>query len=133
MAMVVYGFINTYLYPFFFQFQSGSVVARHLNETKPSSIVYVPEDGPASYSLEFYLKQPVKQDNIDSLLLALRGNNAVAFMPKSMYDTLGIVGNQQLELQEFKHFHISQLTLDFLNYKTRENALTPFVLVKLKR
>jgi len=129
-AMLVYGYVNIYLYPFLFRYQSGSVAARYLNTVRPATIVYIPENGPASYSLEFYLKQPVRLVSMDSLRSELKEHKAAAFMPRSMYDSISIRGYQLKEVREFKHFHISQLTLDFLNCKTRENTVTSFVLAE---
>jgi len=133
-ALVVFLFVNCCLYPPMLHYQAGIEAAEYIRrEMRPPGarvpgpapvVVYLPAEGPVSYSMEFYAPCAVQRIERDSLAAVLRKGPALVFV--SSRDSL----LQQLYrvqiVKAFPNFHVSQLTGEFVNYRTRERSLEWF-------
>jgi 4-amino-4-deoxy-L-arabinose transferase-like glycosyltransferase len=136
MALLTFLFINCYFYPAILHYQSGMVAADYMRrEPGPSSpelstarVVYLPEKGPVNYSIEFYAPRSVRRLDLDTLPAVLRSGPALFFMPSRFSDTLLRRGYQVRQVKTFPNFHVSQLTGEFLYYRTRQRSLEWFEL-----
>ncbi len=147
MALQAYAFINFCLYPALMRYQAGSEAAKYLKGTdqpeelkkevaEPGAEVVMLKEASIDYSFEFYCPVPVRWIAIDSLSGVLRQREAsrkgqramLLFLPASFGDSLARRGYSVQELKRFPNFHISQLTGEFLNYRTREATLEEFSL-----
>jgi hypothetical protein len=131
-AIVAYGFINLVLYPWLMNFQAGSEAASYINKMNWKEVVYMPARGSQSWSLEFYSKQHVKAIDIDNPIRIDADHQALFFVQSGIYDRLLAKGYKVKILEEFPYYHISQLSGDFLNYKTRVKTLENYKLVMVE-
>ncbi len=133
-ALLVYTFINFCLYPAILQYQAGTEAGNYVSRLKgPVTVptIYMPEETPANYSFEFYCRLPVQRIPVSSLA-RIPGQSAVlAFLPTAYADSLLQKGFRVEEIKKFPNFHISQLTGEFLNYKTRASTLEWYSLVSI--
>jgi hypothetical protein len=149
-ALLAYSFINFCLYPAILQYQAGTEAGNYVSKpggARPAGtdatvvpvpadaatgpIVYMLEETPANYSFEFYCRLPVERIGVNHLPLVLKAGPAVAFLPTAYTDSLVRKGFQVTEIKKFPNFHISQLTGEFLNYKTRASTLEWYSLVSV--
>ncbi|MFT3932181.1 MAG: glycosyltransferase family 39 protein [Chitinophagaceae bacterium] len=126
-AAFVYGMLNMFFYPALLEYQSGSKAAFYANRNYPNQKLV--QLNTSSYSLAFYAKTNVEYYNADEVkkiktpMLVYCTQEELNSLDKKTF-------NIQL-LQSFPHFHISQLSLPFINYKTRPATLETFVLAKI--
>jgi len=158
-ALLAYTFINFCLYPAILQYQAGTAAGNYISRLKDSMpasagsdtsavratvstvtgthstepTVYMLEETPANYSFEFYSRLPVQRIPLSSLPRALEEGPALAFLPTAYRDSLLQKGFRVTEIKKFPNFHISQLTGEFLNYKTRASTLEWYSLVSIHR
>jgi 4-amino-4-deoxy-L-arabinose transferase-like glycosyltransferase len=131
-ALLVFAFVNCCLYPAILQYQAGMLAGDYLRRHAPDrNIVYMPEKGPDNYSIEFYSPYPVQRLSPDSLPGRLGRGPAVFFMTPKFSDTLIRKGYRVEELHRFPNFHVSQLTREFLDYRTRPASVEWFELVRV--
>jgi 4-amino-4-deoxy-L-arabinose transferase-like glycosyltransferase len=134
MAMLVYAFINFIFYPAILQYQAGTraghYVAR-LTPPPPGGKVYLLREAPVDYSFEFDCRLPVERVSMDSLSSVSVTGGSVVFAPTSFADSLALRGMHAQHIAEFPNFHVSQLTGEFLNYKTRDSVLTGWSLIRI--
>jgi 4-amino-4-deoxy-L-arabinose transferase-like glycosyltransferase len=147
MSMLVFAFINFILYPAILRYQAGTQAGRYL-ETHPeltavaraaspaangaeSPVAYLLLEAPASFSFEFDAPGTVARVPVDSLPHPLPRGGILVFAPATFADTLTAKGYQAIPLQHFDYFHISQLTGEFLNYRTRADVLKPWELYRV--
>ena len=85
---------------------------------------YLLQEAPVNYSVEFYSPVPVRRIPMDSLngVASARGGSALVFAPARYADTLTRHGFRSSILQTFPNFHISQLTGEFLDARTRRGG-----------
>jgi len=141
MSLLVFAFVNFILYPAILQYQAGTQAAHYLNgypynheEDDSTYTAYLLQEAPVSYSFEFDSPFPVERVPIDSLKQpASHGRLALVFAPSSFADTLAAKGYHLTPIRTFPYFHISQLTGEFLGYRTRRSVLTPWALFEVKR
>lgn len=100
-------------------------------DTGTDRTVYMLDETPANYSFEFYSRLPVQRIPVSSLFRALGQGSVMAFLPTSYTDSLVRKGFRVAEIKKFPNFHISQLTGEFLNYKTRSATLEWYSLVSI--
>jgi 4-amino-4-deoxy-L-arabinose transferase-like glycosyltransferase len=131
MAMLTYGFVNFLLYPAMLKYQAGTVAGNAVT-SMPVREVYTLQEAPANYSFEFYSRLPVRCISMDSLPFIVRGGPAVLFLPSSYADTLVARRYQVRTIRQFPNFHVSQLTGEFLNERTRASVLEWYSLVSLQ-
>ena len=134
MALLVFLFINCCLYPAMLRYQAGMVAGDYLRHQLPScNILYLPEKAPENYSIEFYAPCPVQRIPLDSLRAILVHGEALFFARPAFSDTLLREGYHVDRLQRFPNFHVSQLSGEFLDHRTRERSLEWFELMRVNR
>lgn len=138
-ALLVYAFINFCLYPAILRYQAGTEAGNYLDsrlrllpgargEDIAGQTVYMLQEAPANYSFEFYSPLPVQRVSLDNLP---RAGVFWAFFPSSFTDSLLQKGFRIEKLHQFPNFHISQLTAEFLDYRTRSSTLEDYCLVRV--
>jgi hypothetical protein len=133
MALLVFAFVNFIVYPGILQYQAGTV-AGHYTREMPAPMatpVYLLQEAPVDYSFEFDCPHPVERVPMDSLFRRVT-DSAYVFAPLSFTDTLARHGLSVSPLRSFPNFHISQLTGEFVNYRTRAQVVTPWALIRVK-
>lgn len=133
MSMLIFAFINFIFYPGILRYQAGTQAGRYL-ETHPAALpqtAYLLLEAPVSYSFEFDSPVPVDRVPVDSLPKTSDPDGIVVFAPASFADTLTAKDFKITPLHYFDYFHVSQLTGDFVNYRTRPAVLTPWALFRV--
>lgn len=127
-AIFLYGFMNCFFYPTLLRYQSGSEAAFYINGLPPGKPVGLLENN--SYSFAFYLKAPVhywrRADVKNSSAPVL------VFTQRIQLDSLAAEGVAVETLRHFPHFHISQLTGSFINYRTRDSVTEDWVVAAIR-
>ena len=147
LAMLVFAFVNFLLYPAILRYQAGTQAGRWIGRTQgigtdrspgvginrapDISTLYLLREAPVNYSIEFYSPVPVRTIPVDSLPVALSNGPATVFAPSRFRDSLQKRGYSVDDLQQFPNFHISQLTGEFLNDRTRSSVLEPYSLLRI--
>lgn len=133
MALLVFSFVNFILYPAILQYQAGTqaghYIARLMNTEKDPSVIYTLDEAPASYSFEFDCPVPLQRLPMDSLGAHLGKGPVYVFAPGSFVDSLKKRGYPARSERNFPNFHVSQLSGEFLNYKTRETVVESYSLM----
>jgi len=127
--MVVNLFLNSLFYPVLFKYQCGNAAAATLNEQHQHHI-YMFNNVPSEYAFEFYYKGAIH--TIDPPQLDTLKQNIVVYTSQEKVDTLKKMGYQVRVVEQFPHFHISQVTGKFLNYRTREEAIEHYVIATIQ-
>jgi len=144
MSMLVFAFINFVLYPSILRYQAGTQAGVYLEKhrepaaettsaagsTTAKPVAYLIWEAPISYSFEFDAPGIVVKLPVDSLPRTAGG--IIVFTPTNFGDTLTAKGYQITPLKRFEFFHISQLTGEFINYRTRASVLTPWELYRVR-
>ncbi len=148
MAMLVFAWFNFILYPAILRYQAGTQAGRWIAGLSPTQAgryvinlpppqapdtVYLLQEAPVAYSFEFDCPRPVERISIKSLPALLDRGPVFLYTPATFTDSLQIRGMHTQSLQTFQNFHISQLTGEFLNYRTRDSVLTPWCLLTVTR
>jgi 4-amino-4-deoxy-L-arabinose transferase-like glycosyltransferase len=132
LALLVFSFVNFVLYPAILRYQAGTQAGRWIGRNKPDAgSLYLLQEAPVNYSAEFYSPVPVRRIPMDSLARVLTGGPALVFAPAAFADTLAQRGFHAAILQFFPNFHISQLTGEFLNARTREKVLDNYGILEV--
>lgn len=122
-------FLNLSFYPDLLQYQSGNQAAAYMNKHHPGEAlgrvgIYFP-------SGEFYLEQPVYRTDIDALRNKEFTKARFLFVTE---EELTVLEQEKVGLKRiraFSEFHVTMLTLKFINPKTRQQELKKHWLVKL--
>lgn len=139
MALLVFAFVNFLLYPAILHYQAGTQAGRFIGRRQPvhpgpnGAIIYMLEEAPADYSMEFYCPLPVQRIPTDSLPALLAAGPARLFVPSVMADTFAAKGYHIINVRRYPNFHISQLTGEFVNYHTRDSAVEWYSILKIGR
>lgn len=132
MALLTFTFVNCCLYPAILQYQAGMIAGDYLRRQLPDcKVVYMPEKGPDNYSIEFYSPCAVQRLSPDSFPSVLRRVPAIFFVTKAYSDTLYRKGFRVEPLRQFRNFHVSRLTGEFLDHRTREASVEWFELARV--
>jgi 4-amino-4-deoxy-L-arabinose transferase-like glycosyltransferase len=147
LAMLVFAFVNFLLYPAILRYQAGTQAGRWISRTQGTgtdrspgggtdrtqgiSAVYLLREAPDNYSIQFYSPVPVRTIPLDSLPATLSNGPAIVFAPSRFRDSLQKRGYSVDDLQQFPNFHISQLTGEFLNDRTRSSVLEAYSLLRI--
>jgi 4-amino-4-deoxy-L-arabinose transferase-like glycosyltransferase len=131
LAMLVFAFVNFGLYPAILQYQAGTRAGRWIGSTPGISAVFLLQEAPVNYSIEFYSPVPVRTIPVDSLPAALSKGPVIVFAPSRFRDSLQKRGYSVDDLHQFPNFHISQLTGQFLNDRTRSSVLELYSLLRV--
>jgi hypothetical protein len=113
------------------RYQAGTQAGRWISRTPGISTVYLLREAPVNYSIEFYSPVPVRTIPVDSLPATLLNGPATVFAPSRFRDSLQKRGYSVDDLQQFPNFHISQLTGEFLNDRTRSSVLEAYSLLRI--
>jgi hypothetical protein len=134
LALLVFSFVNFVLYPAILRYQAGTQAGWWIGRNKPDAgSLYLLREAPVNYSVEFYSPVPVRRIPIDSVARVLTGGPALVFAPAAFADTLARRGFHAAILQSFPNFHISQLTGEFLNARTREKVLDNYGIMEVTK
>jgi len=139
MALLVFCFVNFILYPAILQYQAGTVAGRFMRDLTPrDQPVYLLQEAPVDYSFEFDCPHPVIRVPMDSLPAGTPSDSlsqaaTLVFAPTAFTDTLARHGWRATPLQSFPNFHVSQLTGEFVNWRTRATVLVPWSLMRVER
>lgn len=128
-VLLVALFLNLSFYPDLLKYQSGNAAAAYLNKEHPDVEVgrlsiYFP-------SGEFYLKQHTYRTDTASVRNGLFSKTRLLYVTEEELKQLKEKGVAIEVLKEFKEFHITMLSLKFLNPTTREKELKKQYLVRL--
>jgi 4-amino-4-deoxy-L-arabinose transferase-like glycosyltransferase len=128
-VLIVTLFLNLIFYPDLLKYQSGNEVAFYINKNDPGIPIariniYFP-------SGEFYLNQYTNITSIDAINKGAFIKGSMLFVTEAELGQLKETKVTFEVLKEFPHFHITMLTLKFINPKTRESQLEKRFLVKL--
>jgi 4-amino-4-deoxy-L-arabinose transferase-like glycosyltransferase len=121
--------LNSFFYPHLLQFQWGNELAKQAQQKKWDIKKAALYKIPNSYAFHFYGQHifPVIKDSS----LIKEGQWIVADSIPAQ-ELLQDFPNSTI-LYQGNRFHVTLLTLEFLNPKTRAKELTPYVLMKLKK
>ena len=142
MSMLVFAFINFIFYPAILRYQAGTQAGHYLadhpklrdetfSDLGGTPVAYLLKEAPISYSFEFDAPGTVVKLPVDSLPRTVGG--IIVFAPASFGDSLTAKGYRITRVQDFPFFHTSQLTGEFINYRTRVEVLTPWELYRVAR
>ena len=135
MAMLVFTFVNFIVYPTILRYQAGTQAGLLLEspDARFYDAAYLLQEAPVDYSFEFDSPLPVHRVTMDSLSYKLPPYMQVlVFAPTSFADSMGRHHLVAMSLHEFPNFHVSQLTGEFVNYRTRATVTTPWALFKVR-
>lgn len=123
-------FMNLSFYPDLLQYQSGNKVAGYMNKNIPGEPlarlgIYFP-------SGEFYMKQPVYGTDAVVIQHKQFSRAKYLFVTEEELKQLQAAELSVEVVQEFSEFHVTMLTLKFINPKTRYKELKKNYLVKLQ-
>ena len=126
----VFLFLNTCIYPSLMDYQAGSNVAFYVNDKYPdakitASLYETP------YSYMFYTKTALLFVDINSLETKAKEAPLLVYTNKDGLDSLRKHGFRTNVPVSFNYFHTSELTGEFINYKTRESTLRQHFIVKV--
>lgn len=127
--MVVNLFLNALFYPALFQYQSGNAAAAFLNKQQQPA-VYMFSNVSSEYAFQFYYNGYIHK--IDTRDLDAMQHDIIVYTSQVKADSLQQMGYTVGIIEQFPHFHISQLTGKFLHHKTREKAIDHFVIATIK-
>jgi 4-amino-4-deoxy-L-arabinose transferase-like glycosyltransferase len=131
-SALFYTFLNTVFYPNLLIYQSGSNAARYINKREPGKIVCTYLEN--SYSFAFYLNENVEYFQRPELLLARSAQQeTLVFTSEDNLPNLQKEGISIKILKAFPHFHISQLTLNFLNAGKRSSVTKKMIVARISK
>jgi 4-amino-4-deoxy-L-arabinose transferase-like glycosyltransferase len=152
LAMLVFAWFNFILYPAILQYQAGTQAGKYISHlpapTRTDSAaemedatatrrpeatdsVYLLQEGGDCYSFEFDCSRPVGRIPIDSLTDIINHRPTLVFAPARFADSFSARQLHPRPIREFSNFHISQLTGPFIDYRTRSQVLTPWLLMEI--
>ncbi|MDO5607700.1 MAG: glycosyltransferase family 39 protein [Capnocytophaga sp.] len=120
--------LNSVFYPKLLEYQGGLQLAKIVQDEKIDTQNIFSLDGRYFWTFDFYTKQ--QTPHITSEKLANRQGETWLVIDSDDFEML----KKQFEfseIREVKSFHVTRLSLKFLNKKTRENVLSRTYLVKI--
>jgi hypothetical protein len=140
-GLLALAFVNFCLYPAILRYQAGTQAGRYIGKRRSgialpsgdpgSPPVYMLTEAPVNYSFEFYCTLPVVRVSSDSLPALLATGPVLVFSPSSFADSLKGKGLRVESLRRWPNFHISQLTGEFIDYRTRDSTLEWYSLLRV--
>ncbi|MFP5041317.1 ArnT family glycosyltransferase [Parasediminibacterium sp. JCM 36343] len=130
-AIGVFAFLNCCIYPSLMQYQAGSKAAFYINE-KDTGVAAATMFNENSYSFTFYTKAPIFFGGIEQLKVKAKQVPIIVYTNKEGLDSLRKVGFSTNIPVAFNFFHASELTGEFINYKTRAGELKQHYIVKVR-
>lgn len=122
-------FLNLSFYPDLLQYQSGNRAAEYMNKNHPGEPlgrtgIYFPCG-------EFYLQQPIYGTTADAIIKKEFSQARFLFLKEEELKQLEAAGVRIKIINAFDEFHVTMLTLKFINPKTRHKELQKQYLVRL--
>jgi 4-amino-4-deoxy-L-arabinose transferase-like glycosyltransferase len=134
LALLVCSFVNFVLYPAILRYQAGTSAGRWIAFFHPEAdAVYMLQEAPVNYSIEFYSPVPVRRIALDSLSGVATDHPTMIFTTQAYADSLSKRGYEGVVLQFFPNFHVSQLTGEFLDARTRKKVVETYMLLRMFR
>lgn len=129
-SLLLYGFMMTLFYPTILPYQGGVETARFANKNFPDEQIFVINDGiKHKFGFEFYLNKPISR--IDRKVI--KNQKKKLFFSKQNELDFFKKSNIPFTIEkEFKNYYITQLSLKFLNAKTRNSTLETFYLIRMQ-
>lgn len=130
-ASMVYLFMNLIFYPQILPYQGGMAAARWLNaqHLQEPVTMYKCDD---QHSFEFYADKKVSRvTSIEGLKKIQQQPASLIYTSMNFVDSMRMSGFHLDTLQTFDHYHISKLSLKFLNTATRAQQLEKVCVAKL--
>jgi energy-coupling factor transporter transmembrane protein EcfT len=129
-SLLVFVFLFNFFYPKLLTFQSGMMAGKWLtvNNFTQTPAMY----NAWSYSFEFYAPGYISYIRSEEELKIFinKDSNRSIYTKEAFLPELQSQGYKFKLLQTFPNFHVSMLTPEFLNPKTRDKAVEKFVLIK---
>lgn len=121
-------FLNVSLYPSLLKYQMGNVAGRWIHENKiPVDQIFIYRYSELR-SLHFYAQANIAHK--DSIILLRKGDWVIT--GETHLKDLDMGGIKYDINFKGKDFHVSRLSLKFLNPRKREKVLLPYVIIKIK-
>jgi hypothetical protein len=122
-------YINWFFYPDLLTYQSSNEAAFYINKNYPGTPgvclkVYAP-------SFEFYLKDGWIKADTNTLKSNEQVRSGIWYVMEEELEILKQRGTQYEIIKELKEFHVTMLSLKFINKKTRSKELRKHFLIKL--
>jgi 4-amino-4-deoxy-L-arabinose transferase-like glycosyltransferase len=126
-SLVINLYINWFFYPDLLTYQSSTEAAFYINEKHPGvpgicMSIYAP-------AFEFYLKDGWSK--ADSTILYNQTGPGILYITQEELDLIKQRGIHYELIKELNEFHVTMLTLKFINKKTRNKELKKHYLIKL--
>ena len=125
-AITVNFALSTYVYPTLLDFQAGSVAGKELKQMTEKPKVY--GFYVISHGLDFYSGETAPLLSTEEIA-SMPG--AVVFTKPVGLEKIDSLGVEYKILKTYDEFHVTELTMEFLNPSTREKALTERYLIQL--
>jgi 4-amino-4-deoxy-L-arabinose transferase-like glycosyltransferase len=128
-TLIIALFLNLVFYPDLLRYQSGNQVAFYINQNFPNIPVgrmsfYMP-------SGEFYLEQHMQAVDTTLIKQGKFPKGGLLYVTPGDLSQLDSAGIRYKLIKEFPEFHITMLSLKFLDPKTREKELKYYSLVQI--
>ena len=122
-------FLNLSFYPDLLKYQSGNEVASYMNKHQPGESlarisIYYP-------SGEFYLRGSAYRTSVDAIVNGGFTKTSFLFITEEEKKQLEEKGIRLAVIKSFKDFHVTRLSLKFLDPKKRETVLKNHYLVRV--
>ncbi len=126
-SLLINLYINWFFYPDLLKYQSSTEAAFYINKEHPGlpgicMSIYAP-------AFEFYLNNGWAK--ADSSILYNQAEPGILYITQEELDTIKQKGIHFEMLKELNEFHVTMLTLRFVNKKTRAKELKKHYLIKL--
>ena len=126
-SLVINLYINWFFYPDLLTYQSSTEAAFYINEKHPGvpgicMSIYAP-------AFEFYLKDGWSK--ADSTILYNQTGPGILYITQEELDLIKQRGIHYELIKELNEFHVTMLTLKFINKETRSKELKKHYLIKL--
>jgi len=122
-------FLSIFFYPALLKYDAGMEAGNWLKQNYPDarSSVLIYTD---AYTFDFYAKDEPQYFWSHEELSKVNTKNLILYVPEQELERLKNDHHAEV-LKEFEYFHITKLTGNFINVKTRAQTLEHFYLVKL--
>jgi hypothetical protein len=128
-SLVLNLYLNWIFYPDLLSYQSSRVAAFYINKNYPG----VPAGCLSIYSpsFEFYLNDTLIKTDTATLKQGSQPKPAIWYITEKELDFIKQQNLRYEMIKEFDEFHVTMLTLKFINTKTRSRELKKYYLVNI--
>jgi len=121
-------YLNLVFYPRLLAYQSGSQVAEYANTHYPGQEIRTL--GVLSFTIHFHADAVVRDRRLEELTEELKNSDFLVFTSETYLDSLDMMQVEYDVLKDFEHYHTTMVTGEFLNHKTRSDALQKYFLLR---